>query len=168
MLLRNKIPGLKKIYRNRNLESYCGLVVEFPKLEGNVGTLFRAATCLGNVDFLGTIGSRYQTLHSDTIESNKSIPCFNFPTIEDFLKARPNYCQIVGVEICRRSVSLEKFEHPSRAIYILGSEDGGISPGVLKYCRHVVKLPMATGIGMNLSSCGSMVLWDRYLKMNKD
>lgn len=158
----------QKVYRDKKTEKFCGLIVEHPKLEGNVGTLFRTAASLGNVNFLGTIGCRYKINHSDTVDSPKRMPTFNYEDVDDFLKHLPIHCNLVGVELTPKAVELKDFEHPPRAIYLFGAEDTGLSRKAQKYCRKIVKLPTATGLSMNLSAAGSIVLWDRYIKMNKN
>lgn len=148
------------------MENYCGIVVLHPKLEGNVGTLFRTAVSLGNVDFIGTIGARYVINHSDTVSSPKVLPCWHFKDFDDFYNHIPMNCHLVGVELHKKSTKLEKFEHPKRAIYLFGSEDNGISNEILTKCRKKIKLPSETGISMNLSASGSIVMWDRYKQIN--
>lgn len=156
-----------KVYRNKVSESYCGIVVENPKLVGNIGVLFRTSVCMGNVNFLGTIGeSAYNSKDNrwDPIRSSKILPCWHWIDVDDFFNHIPKHCNIVGVELDNRSVPLEEFIHPPRAIYIFGNEGYGLSPKMKKRCKQLIKLPGSTGISMNLSSAGSIVLWDRYYK----
>lgn len=157
-----------KVYRNRALENYCGIAVEAPKLHGNIGVLFRTCATLGNVDFLATVGARYdKNLHWDPSDSHRILPTWHF---EDFMTLRKNLplCSVlVGVELDGKSENLEEFEHPDRAVYLFGSEDVGLSHQARRSCRHLVKLPSATGTSMNLSSAGSIVLWDRYTKLRR-
>ena len=41
------------------------------------------------------------------------------------------------VDVCSGEATLEEFEHPDRAVYILGSEDTGLPQSVVKAChRH--------------------------------
>lgn len=156
-------PGF--LYTNKLHHRWCGVGIENPKLKQNVGVLFRSAICLGGVDFLFTIGDRYDhKTHADVVQSNKIVPCFNFNSFEELYKNKPNCCETVGVEIDKRSQPLETYQHLPRAIYIFGSEDGGLSKETLKMCRHIIKLPSPIGVSMNLSSAASMVLWDRHLK----
>jgi len=155
-----------KVYRNRSLENYCGVAVEAPKLHGNIGVLFRTAATLGNADFLATVGARYdKNNHWDPCDSHRILPTWHF---EDFMSLRKNLplCSVlVGVELDSKSENLETFEHPDRAVYLFGSEDVGLSHQARRSCRHLIKLPSATGTSMNLSSAGSIVLWDRYVKL---
>lgn len=156
-----------KTYRNRLMENYCGVVMEAPKLQGNIGVLFRTCNVLGNVDFLGTIGEKYnKDNHWDVSDAHRRLPVWHYKDADDFYDHLPLQCTVVGVELVKkRSEPLEDFEHPDRAIYLFGNESDGLSKSSLSRCRKVIKLPSATGTSMNVSSVGSMVLWDRYLKM---
>ena len=160
------MPKVGFTYRDKQTEKFCGLVVLNPKLEGNIATLFRSAAALDSVDFLATIGERYERLRGDTVCSTRRIPCFHFPEFRSFFDSMPQHCELVGVEMSNDSVDLKTFQHPDRAVYMFGSEDTGIPDHILNMCRMKVALPSPLGISMNLSSSGSMVLWDRYLKTN--
>lgn len=152
-------------YRNRQLEQWCGLAIYQPKLWMNVGVLFRTAVTLGNVNYLAIIGGiKYPEPKSDTVQAPNNIPLFSYDTFDDFFKHLPLKCNLVGIELCKRSGSLVDFFHPPRACYLLGSEDSGLPANVLKSCRKKVHIPSANGLSMNVSACGSIVLWDRFAK----
>ena len=57
----------------------------------------------------------------------------------DFAKALPYSAQLVAVEM--GGEPLAEFEHPKRAVYLLGSEDNGIPEYVLRMCHKRVTLP---------------------------
>ncbi len=48
------------------------------------------------------------------------------------------------------------------AAYILGPERSGLSPAMLRRCRHVVRIP--TRFALNLAVAGALVLYDRLLQ----
>ena len=155
----------QKVYRNRALENFCGVAVEAPKLHGNIGVLFRTAATLGNVDFLATVGARYdKNNHWDPCDSHRILPTWHFDRFADLRQRLPLCSVLVGVELTSDSVDLADFEHPDRAVYLFGSEDAGLSPQARRSCRSIIRLPSATGTSMNLSSAGSIVLWDRFVK----
>lgn len=157
-------PGF--VYRDKETESFCGLSILGPKLEGNVSTLFRTACALDSVDFFATIGERYERRRGDTVFAAKRKPCFHFNDFDAFFNSLPNHCDLVGVELSDRSVPLQDFVHPRRAVYLLGSEDTGIPSHILNKCRYKVSIPAPLNISMNLSASGSILLWDRYTKIN--
>lgn len=143
------------------MRGYYGIGIENGKCEGNIGTLWRSAKILG-ADFIFTIGNRYKHQVKDTCKSFKSIPLFHHEDFEDFYKHMPKDCKLVGVELDSRSKPLKNFQHPERCIYILGSEDVGLSKEALNKCDHIVQL--VGDICMNVSVVGSIVAHDRITK----
>jgi tRNA G18 (ribose-2'-O)-methylase SpoU len=62
---------------------------------------------------------------------------------------------------------LSEFDHPRNAIYILGSEDHGVPKNVLRACREVVSLEAQEYASYNVAVAGSIVMYDRLIKMRK-
>lgn len=147
------------------MELFCGIGVYQPKHQHNTCLLFRTAAAMNLANFTFTIGERYNSLaHDDTIDSAKCLPCWNATSIKDFLGTMPRHCELVMVELSDDAVPLEEFAHPKRAVYMLGGEELGIPREELYRAKHVVKLPSPRGVSINLASCGSIVLWDRFIK----
>lgn len=140
---------------------YFAVGIYHPKREVNIGSLWRTANILG-ASFLFTIGRRYADQHSDTMKTWKHIPLFHFDTLDDLWALSPFSCPIVGVELADHAIPIEKFSHPERAIYLLGAEDHGLPPDVMKRCHALVRLKGETS--MNVSVAGSIVLYDRVSK----
>jgi len=140
---------------------YFGIGIERSKIEVNVGTLWRSAFALG-AGFIFTIGKRYPKQASDTTQSWRHIPLWEFKDLEDFRDHIPYDCQVVGVEIAENAKSLETFSHPLRAIYILGPEDGSLSAKTQSMCQHIVKFK--SQFCLNVASAGTVVMYDRQLK----
>src|SRR5688500_6838152 len=86
----------------------------------NVGTLWRSAYQLGAAGIF-TIGRRYPRQASDTLKTSRHIPLREFENLDAFLAAQPSDCQVIGVEM--GGEQLPTFNHPERAIYLLGAED---------------------------------------------
>lgn len=103
---------------------YCGIGIENVKSKCNIGTLWRSALNF-NADFIFTIHRRYKKQASDTVKAYRHIPLWHFDTIEDFRKSIPYDCIPIGIEICKEAKDIRNFTHPERAIYILGSGEGG-------------------------------------------
>lgn len=156
-------PGFK--YRDRSTERFCGVGVYNPKHGGNLSILFRTLAALDCVDFLFTIGERYKPTHADTIMAAKRIPCFHYPSFQDFWRVRPVNCEVVGVENSPKAKDICDWNPPKRVVYLFGAEDEGIPLAELDHCREQIMLPCPLGISMNLSSAGSMVMYNHYLKM---
>jgi tRNA(Leu) C34 or U34 (ribose-2'-O)-methylase TrmL len=140
------------------VRGYFGIAVYHPKTVANVGTLWRSADLL-EADFLCTIGKRYKRQASDTMKSTRHLPLFEYEAFDDFYSHMPTDCLLVGVELTDDAVLLEEFKHPQRAIYLLGAEDDGIPPALLKRCHRKVKLRGRRS--MNLAVAGSIVAYDR-------
>ena len=57
--------------------------------------------------------------------------------------------------------NLKEFHHPERAIYLLGAEDHGIPPAILKKCQHTVSLKSVRTESFNVAVAGSIIMYDR-------
>ena len=137
---------------------YYGVAVYHPKIRVNVGTLWRTANLFGGA-FMATIGRRYKKQPSDTMDSPKHIPLYNYLTFDDFYNHLPHDCKLVGVELVDKAIDLYGFSHPERAVYLLGAEDHGIPTNVLERCHTVIKLRGTHS--MNVSVAGSIVIYHR-------
>jgi tRNA G18 (ribose-2'-O)-methylase SpoU len=142
--------------------NYCGIGIMQHKRDYNIGTLWRSAYILG-ASYIFTIGKSYKKQTSDVLKTWARMPLFHYDTFEDFKANIPYDCRIVGVELDERSVPLKDFEHPNRSIYLLGAEDNGLPPDVLKECHKLVQLPGS--ISLNVAVAGSLVLNDRVNKV---
>jgi len=139
-------------------ERYFGIGIYRPKTEENVGTLWRTAFVYG-ASFIFVIEAKYRKKASDVLKVWSKIPLFQYETTEAFLSSVPYSCKLVGVEMDERSAFLKDYDHPSRAVYILGAEDHGL-PNVLKEkCHDLIQLPGETSL--NVSVAGSIVVYDR-------
>ena len=143
---------------------YFGIGVYKPKFEVNYGTLFRTANVYGAA-FLFVIGARFRRQASDTMASHRHLPTFVYDTFEEFQNARPFDCPLVGIELTPTAVPLAQFDHPCRAVYLLGAEDHGLPPKILDQCQSVIVLPGDTSV--NVSVAGSIVLYDRITKAER-
>lgn len=140
---------------------YFGIGVFHGKTEENIGTLWRSANIMG-ADFIFTIGKRYKKQSSDTMQTPRHIPLFNYESWEDFMKHIPYDCPVVAIELDENSEPIKYFSHPERCIYLLGAEDHGIPKRILDECQEIVQLP--GDACMNVSVAGSIVMYDRINK----
>jgi tRNA G18 (ribose-2'-O)-methylase SpoU len=132
--------------------------IQNTKTEMNVGTLWRSANLMG-ASYIFTIGRRYKRQASDTMQTWRHIPLINYETFDEFYKALPYDCQLVGIELDDKSIPLKEFTHPERAIYLLGAEDNGLTKEAIDKCHHIVQLP--GDHSMNVAVAGSIVMYDR-------
>lgn len=145
------------------MRGYFGIAVYHPKHEVNVGTLWRSAYTYG-ASFIATIGKRYERQAADTCNSPDVIPLHHYDSVAELIDRLPHGCPLVGVELDQRSVALNSFGHPPRALYLLGAEDHGLPDAVLNLCHYVVQIPTPQPWSLNLAVAGSLVMADRYTK----
>lgn len=144
------------------MRGYFGIGIVNGKCEANIGTLWRSANIMG-AQFIFTIGKRYPKRQTtDTMDTPKHIPLFEYGTWEDFKSNLPRDSEIIAVELHEKSKPIKTFNHPERAVYLLGAEDKGISEEILKDCRRIVQLPGE--YSMNVAVAGSIVMFDRINK----
>ena len=129
-----------------------------PKTETNIGTLMRSAYQLGAAGVF-TIGRRYHHQSSDTVKAFRHLPVRHFDTFEDFQESRPLGARLVGVEMGGKS--LGETCHPQSAVYLLGAEDHGLPPDVLKACQQVISLDAIRTESYNVAVAGTLVMYHR-------
>lgn len=140
---------------------YFGIGVYHPKTVTNIGTMWRSAFNFGAA-FIFVIGRRYKFQPSDTLDTPKHIPLYDYETFEDFRKNRPRDNFLIGVEQSEQSIDLKTFEHPERGIYILGAEDNGLPNEILDRCNKVISIDSPRCL--NVAVAGSIVMFDRHNK----
>jgi tRNA G18 (ribose-2'-O)-methylase SpoU len=137
---------------------YFGIGIYRGKTVDNLGTLWRSAHNFGAA-FIFTIGGRYDRQATDTTHAAMSIPLQQFPDFEAFHAAIPHSCPVVGVEQSETSVDVATFNHPQRAIYLLGAEDNGLPRSIAQRCHYVVHI--STPSCLNVAVAGSIVMYAR-------
>ncbi len=145
--------------------SYFAIGIWHPKTEENVGTLWRSAHAMGAA-FTFTVGRRFREQATDTTKAWRTLPMFNFKTLDDLREHLPHSCALVGVELDEKATRLEAFSHPPRAVYLLGAEDHGLSDEVRHQCHRIVQLPGRECL--NVAVAGSIVMYDRTLKSARE
>lgn len=135
------------------------------KTEHNLGTLWRSAYQLG-ANGIFTVASRFNVrVAADTYKSWRHVPLRQFDDIDILIDALPYSTQLVGVEM--GGAPLKTFEHPERAVYLLGAEDNGISRRELDRCHRVISLAAIRQPSFNVAVAGSIVMYDRMTKEAK-
>jgi tRNA G18 (ribose-2'-O)-methylase SpoU len=140
---------------------YFGVGIIDGKCSENVGTLWRSAANFGAA-FIFTVGNRYKRQPTDTVATYRHVPYWRFDDWIDCHAHLPYDCQLIGVEIADRAISLETFTHPERAVYLLGPEDGSIPDDILAKCSHVLRIQSV--FCLNVAVAGSVVMYDRQTK----
>ena len=150
------------VMKTKNIGGYCGIGVFRAKTHHNIGTLWRSAYILG-ASYIFTIDRKYKKQSSDVLKTWARIPYFHYEDFDEFLRNIPYDCRIIGIELDDRAENLHEFEHPKRAIYLLGAEDNGLPEFVLEKCHMIIKLPGNSSL--NVGVTGSIVLHDRVNKV---
>ena len=132
-----------------------------PKSPTNVGAVMRAAGCY-NVDAVLYTGTRYDRavkLNTDTKKVSDKIPLIQQLHLLDNKK---DDIKVVCVDLVEGAIPLPRFEHPEKALYLFGPEDGTLSQKLINQADAVVYIP-TTGC-MNLAATVNVVLYDRLAK----
>lgn len=124
----------------------------------NLGNLMRSAHGFGAA-FTFTLGATYQAVEAraDTSKGSKHLPHYNWARLDDLVL--PEGCKLVGVELLPEAVDLPSFQHPLRAAYVLGPEQGSLSPALIARCDYIIKIP--TSFCVNVAMAGAIVMYDR-------
>ena len=110
---------------------------------------------------VATSGGRYKRCATDTMAAFKQIPLIQ---VDDLHAVVPFDCVPVAVELLPDSIPLDRYEHPNRAFYVFGAEDGTLGKSVLSWCRDVVSIPAGC---LNLAAAVNVVLYDRTAKIRR-
>lgn len=137
-----------------------------PKYPHNVGMVVRLASCYGlrQVWFTGdrVSLSTYRGERLPREERMKGYRDVQMIHVENFLDRFPAGTVPVAVEVRAKSEPLHTFEHPEKALYVFGPEDGSIPAALLPRCHRFVVIP--TRHCLNLATAVATVLWDRQYK----
>ncbi len=132
-----------------------------PKSITNVGAVMRAAGCY-QADAVYYTGDRYDRavkLKTDTKKMSRKIPMHHVECLSEHV---PDGGKLVCIELVEGATPLPEFQHPEKAIYVFGPEDGTISQAVIDKADAVVYVPT---VGcMNLAGSVNVVLYDRLAK----
>lgn len=142
---------------------YFGIGSEGISKAQNLGALMRTAHAFG-ASYVFTVNAAHkvrQVNQTDTSRTLDHLPYYEWDAIDDF--RLPQACALVGVELTPDSVELPSFRHPRAACYILGPEDGSLSPDMQARCDHIVKIP--TKFCINVSLAAALTLYDRTLSL---
>lgn len=134
-----------------------------PKHPDNVGHIMRAAYVY-NAALVAVQGERTPvTSYIDTPKAYRHLPVLRGDSLKDLI---PYDAVPVAVDLVDGAVDLPAYQHPQRAFYIFGPEDGTLGADVLAYCRDRVMVP--TRGCMNLAATVNVVLYDRLAKDHRN
>lgn len=130
-----------------------------PKYPENVGSVLRAAFCYGAA-MVAIQGDRTNVRScTDTTKTWRHVPVLRGDDLHSLI---PFDAVPVAVDLVDGAVALPEFQHPQRAFYVFGPEDGTLGKSILDWCPKRVMVPTRTC--MNLAATVNVVLYDRLAK----
>lgn len=147
------------------MRGYAAIGLVNPKTRENVGSVLRAAGCYSAalVVVAGTRPDYYMgRISTDTQKAYRHMPVLRAANVLD---VAPYDCVPVAVDLLPGARSLIEFQHPERAFYIFGPEDGTLGRSITDHCKFAVQIP--TRYCMNLAATVNVVLYDRLAKMTQ-
>jgi len=139
-----------------------------PKFPHNVGAAVRAASCFG-VRQVWWTGNRVTNAlkgqrrlpREERMRGYKDVEMRHFDQVFDQFD---DDVVPVAVELRPNSEQLPAFQHPKKALYLFGPEDGSIPQMYLRHCHRFVVIPTAHCV--NLAAAVYIMLYDRMVKMS--
>jgi len=104
----------------------------------NVGTLWRSAYILG-ASFIFTVGKPYKREAGDVTLTWQKIPLYHYASVDALKDHLPFDTRLVGVELSPEAHPLSLYDHPQRAVYLLGNEQVGLPPDLLSAPPSLLK-----------------------------
>ena len=150
---------MKHLRTISGVRGYSVVALFNPQNPINLGAALRAAGCFGAAMVVSTGATSPGT--TDTMKVHRHLPLIR---VEDLKSAIPYDCIPVAVDLVKGAIPLPEYEHPERAFYVFGPENGTLGRSVTSWCRDRVMVPMASGC-MNLAATVNVVLYDRMLKV---
>lgn len=135
-----------------------------PKSPINVGSVMRASGCFGAHAIYYT-GNRFEyaaKYRSDTNNIANAVPLIK---TDDFKSVLAPGQKLVCVELVEGATPLPQFQHPEKALYVFGPEDGSVPQAIVDQADAVVFVP-TTGC-LNLAATVNVLLYDRTAKQLK-
>jgi tRNA(Leu) C34 or U34 (ribose-2'-O)-methylase TrmL len=134
-----------------------------PKDRANVGGALRAAFAHG-ASIVAIAAPRGHANEGIRHGANTPAAWKHLPVLvgDDLHAMIPFDCITVAVDLVEDAIPLPSFQHPTRAFYVFGPEDGTLGTSVLDWCARRVMVP--TRICMNLAATVNVVLYDRVAK----
>lgn len=137
---------------------YAAIGLIQPKDHNNIGSVLRAAWVY-DAAMVVTTGRRYIEASTDTMKGHRHFPLIN---VDDLFSVIPFGCVPIAVDLIEGAIPLPEYNHPERAFYIFGPEDGTLGKQVTDRCRNIIAV--STRGCMNLAASVNVVLYDRAAK----
>lgn len=149
---------IKQTYENNG---FFGIGILTNNDEINIGTLWRSAFIYG-ASFIFTIDKKYKPQSSDVTQAWNKIPLYHYETIDQLKQNLPYSTKLIGVELDDSALAIGGYQHPERAVYLLGNEQVGLPKQIRQQCHELIQLP--GNFSLNVAVTGSIVVYDRAIK----
>lgn len=136
----------------------------------NMGALLRAAECF-KIDAL--ILSKHRNVSLTPTVAKVSMGASELVNIyyvsnlrETCRKLKEEGISIIGTDMSSDSYSIYSYDFPEKSVVIMGSEDKGIGPNLMKEVDDIIHIPMKGDLeSLNVSQALGITLafWDRHL-----
>ncbi|MCY4268659.1 MAG: TrmH family RNA methyltransferase [Gammaproteobacteria bacterium] len=148
--------------KRRIRRGYSAVALDRPQKDSSLGGAMRAAgVYLASLIVVGGDARAKIENHADTMCAYRHIPTIRCGDVLDVI---PYDCVPVAVELLEDAVPLPEFDHPERAYYIFGTENGTLPERITSRCGAKVYVPSPSGLCMNLAAAVNVILADRYAK----
>jgi tRNA(Leu) C34 or U34 (ribose-2'-O)-methylase TrmL len=140
------------------------VILTNPKFAHNLGQTIRACSCF-DVKQLWYTGNRIQIAEGERIPREERMKGYRDVELIQYdypLDQFQDDVVPVAIEISPTAEVLTEFEHPDKAVYVFGPEDGSLAQVYRKLCHRFVIIP--TNHCTNLSAAVYLVLYDRRMK----
>lgn len=139
------------------------VIVDHPKYRNNLALIVRTADVYAVPQVIVSNPTRVQRPGKpDTANAWARIGS-HAPSLADALRRFPD-ATVVGIEMDAAAIPLPNFQHPTNAVYVLGSEDLGLSAEDRARCDVLIQVPSARSWSLNVEQSLVAVLYDRYVK----
>ncbi|MEZ4872555.1 MAG: TrmH family RNA methyltransferase [Bdellovibrionales bacterium] len=141
------------------------IVLENIRSSFNVGSIFRAAECMGVQQLIltgYTSGPENQKTVKTTMNTHNYIDWISFPTTSEAVVNLKNQGYTVyAVETAEPSENLADCEFPEHSAIVFGNERFGLNGETLSLCDRIVRIPML-GVknSLNVANACSMVMYE--------
>lgn len=141
------------------------IVLDNPKFPANVGAVFRTASAFGVLEVWAT-GLRAMSAIANAERTPRELRMREYAHVRLISHGQPLRRFVgdvvpVAVEVTGGE-DLESFDHPQKAVYVFGPEDGNLSKALRLNCHRFVRIP--TRHCLNLAQAVAVVLYDRAAK----
>lgn len=134
--------------------------LQSPKIAANVGGVLRAAWAYGVAGVhIENARCGWVKDAENTPKAHRHMPVYFGASL---LNALPVGCDLVVVDLVPDAETLMTFQHPARAMYVFGPEDGTVTESMVGRASFRVMVPMRGC--MNLAAAVNVVLYDRMAK----